>query len=68
MKIIPQEVLDNGYNSAVHVESWNPAARFFYIETKEGIHYLKTGKKPVKYFQTSNNLIYTRKNENTHIN
>lgn len=62
MTPIPQEILDKGWTKKVHVEGWNRACCFFYVGTDQwGQHTVRTQVKPVKTYQTRNNLCYTKK-------
>ena len=63
MTPIPQATLDAGYACPVHVEGWNPATRFFHVNTVDGEHTIRTGKQPIKTYQTRNRLLYTRRNQ-----
>ncbi len=60
--VIPQAKLDSGYKGLVHVEGWNPGACFQYKGTVNGQHILMTPKTK-KVYNTSNCLLYTKKNE-----
>ena len=61
--VIPQEVLDQGYKKQVHVEGWNKACTFHYLETINGSHHIITPKSK-KEFWVRANLLYTNKNLN----
>lgn len=66
MTRIPQEVLDAGYRSLVHVEGWGLGCCFHHVASEklgDGsiLHRLVTPKTR-KQYSTTRNLIYTRKN------
>lgn len=62
MTLIPQKVLDGGWRAPVHVQGWNPAARFFYEKTDEtGAHHLKTSRGLT--YQTRARLVYTHRHD-----
>jgi hypothetical protein len=60
MKVIPQDILNKGYNAYVHVEGWNKAACFVFLGMENGQKKLKTPKSNRIYY-TYNNLLYTKR-------
>ena len=60
--IIPQSVLDQGYDQQVHVLGWNPACTFLYRGTdRYGNHQLVTPRTR-RPCTTRNPLTYTERN------
>ena len=57
---VPEEDLKKGM--LVHVEGWNFACVFRYVDTINGYHQLITPKTRRTY-TTTNNLLYTRKHQ-----
>ncbi len=62
MVVIPQSVLNEGYNKLVHVENFNRGACFNYVNTVDGEHTLITPKTR-RVVKTKNNLLYTERNK-----
>ena len=60
-KIIPENLLKEGYRSKCHVEGWNKGCVFIHEKTINGVHHLRTPKTG-KLYMTTNRLMYTRMN------